>query len=180
LRALVSLDSPEPVNDQIKINWYRCKVDKKVMSELMRSSDLKGLATVVPQLAFFFFTAAMAWLAYVNLHASNWRWALPLLLVALFVHGTFASFLGMGGPVHELCHKTPFRTKRLNEFFLKLYSFLSWSDYIGFRASHVRHHQVTVHSDHDGEVVLPSKFDGESFAACAIGSGVRSGRRKRA
>ncbi len=27
-----------------------------------------------------------------------------------------------------------------------------------FRPSHIRHHQVTVHHDYDGEVVLPGKF----------------------
>jgi len=61
--------------------------------------------------------------------------------------------------VHELSHKTPFKTKALNEFFLKVYSFISWSDWIGYRVSHVKHHQVTVHTDLDGEVVLPQTFD---------------------
>jgi fatty acid desaturase len=151
------------MNEQIKINWYRCKVDKKVMSELMKTSNAAASATVVPQLLLFVFTTAVTYLAYANIHASNWWWSVPLMLAALWLHGTFASFLGMGGPVHELCHKTPFRTKWLNEFVLQVYSFLSWSDYISFRASHVKHHQVTVHTEHDGEVVLPSKFDGESL-----------------
>ena len=30
---------------------------------------------------------------------------------------------------------------------------------MGFRASHVRHHQVTTHHDHDEEVILPQKVD---------------------
>jgi fatty acid desaturase len=151
------------MNEQIKINWYRCKVDKKVMSELMKKSDAKAFATVLPQLGLFLFTGLATYWVFTLVHVSNLWWSLPALLAALWVHGTFVSFLGMGGPVHELCHKTPFRTQWLNEFFLKVYSFFSWSDYIAFRASHVKHHQVTVHSDHDGEVVLPAKFDGESL-----------------
>lgn len=147
------------MNEQIKINWYRCKVDREVMRQLTKTSDLRGLCQVIPQLALFVVTGTLAYMAFLMIHPGNWAWAVPLLLVALFVHGTFSAFLGLGGPVHELCHKTPFRSKRLNEFFLKLYSFISWSDYVGFRPSHVKHHQVTVHDDHDGEVVLPQSLD---------------------
>src|SRR5262249_15057920 len=45
------------------------------------------------------------------------------------------------------------------EFFLRAHSFVSWSDWVWFRPSHVKHHQTTVHSDIDGEVVLPQKLD---------------------
>jgi fatty acid desaturase len=99
----------------------------------------------------------LAYLAYRNINAANWFWSVPLLLLALFLHGTFSPFLGLVA-VHELVHKTPFKTKFWNEFFLKLYSFISWSDYIWFRPSHVKHHQLTVHKDYDGEVVLPQKL----------------------
>jgi len=150
------------MNEQIKINWYRCKIDKKVMSELMKTSDARGFAQVIPQLTLFFTTGILAYLAFLNVHTTNWTWSVPLLLLALFVHGTFGSFMGGAGPLHELSHKTPFRTKAWNEFFLKFYSFFSWSDYVGFRVSHVKHHQVTVHEEYDGEVVLPQKFDWQS------------------
>lgn len=142
------------MNEQIRINWYRSKVDKAVMSELMRKSDARAFAQVIPQLLLFALTGTLAYLAFEHVHASNWPRTLPLLLLALFLHGTFASFFG-GIAGHELCHKTPFRTQSLNDFFLRIYAFLSWFDPVGYRASHVRHHQVTVHTDEDGEVVLP-------------------------
>jgi len=142
------------MNEQIKINWYRTKVDKPVMSALMRKSDARAFAQVLPQLGLYIATGTLAWLAFQNIHSANWFWAVPLLLLALFVHGTFASFFG-GTAVHELSHKTPFKTASLNECFLYLYSFLSWFDPIAYRVSHVKHHQVTVHHDHDGEVELP-------------------------
>jgi fatty acid desaturase len=97
-------------------------------------------------------------MAFLNVHLTNWLWALPMLLLALFLHGTFASFFG-GIACHELCHKTPFRSQGLNEFILKVYAFLSWFDPVGYRISHVKHHQVTVYEDHDGEVVLPQFLD---------------------
>jgi fatty acid desaturase len=147
------------MNEQIKITWYRCKVDKKLMSELMKPSDFRGLCQVIPQIALYFVSGLLAYLAYFNIHRDNWVWAVPVLIVALYIHGMFGGFMGLGGPVHELCHKTPFRTKWLNEFFLRFYSFISWSDYISFRPSHVKHHQVTLHVGHDYEVVLPQKFD---------------------
>jgi len=146
------------MNEQIKINWYRCKVDRAVMSDLMRKSDARAFAQVIPQLLLFAVTATLAYLAFSNVHAGNWPWALPLLLLALFVHGTCSRFFfGIAG--HELCHKTPFRTQAWNEFFLKVFSFIGWFDYVGYRVSHVRHHQVTVHVDEDGEVVLPQGLD---------------------
>jgi len=157
------------MTDQIKINWYRTKVDRAVMSALMRKSDARALAHVIPQLLLFVVTGTLAYLAFLNVHASNWPWALPLLLLALFVHGTHAHFFG-GIACHELCHKTPFATPALNNFFLKVYAFLAWFDPIGYRASHIRHHQVTVHTDHDGEVELPQGLDwhGVKFVLTAL------------
>jgi fatty acid desaturase len=142
------------MTEQIRINWYRSPVDKAVMSGLMRKRDGRALLQVVPQLALFALTGTLAYLAFLHVHRSNWPSALPVLLLALFVHGTLGAFTG-GIACHELIHKTPFRTQALNDFFLKVYAFLSWFDPVGYRVSHVKHHQSTVHADHDGEVVLP-------------------------
>jgi fatty acid desaturase len=146
------------MNEQISINWYRTKVDKQVMSELMRKSDAKAFRQVFAQFGLYAVTGTLAFLAFKNIQASNWLWSVPLLLGALFLHGTFASFFG-GTAVHELSHKTPFKTPFWNEFFLHVYSFLSWADPVGYRVSHVKHHQVTVWHDYDGEVVLPQGLD---------------------
>lgn len=155
--------------DPIKINWYRCRVDKAVMSELMRRSDARAFLQVFAQLGLFAVTATVAYALFRRLDAGNWPWLLPLLLVALFLHGTNGSFFG-GCACHELCHKTPFRTPFWNAFFLRVYAFLSWFDPVGYRASHIRHHQATTHADHDGEVVLPVKLDWQSvqFFAAAL------------
>ena len=140
-----------------KIQWYRCKVDPKVMSELMRCSDLRGFQQALGHLGLWCCTGTLAFLAFRHITAANWLWAVPVFLAAMFVHGTVGAFMG-GTACHELSHKTPFKTKSINEFFLKIFAFLGWWDQVWFRPSHIRHHQVTVHHDYDGEVVLPGKF----------------------
>jgi fatty acid desaturase len=150
------------MNDQIKINWYRCKVDKAVMSELMRKRDARAFLQVIPQLGLFAFTGTIAFLVFRQLNSDNWPTHLPLLLFVLFLHGTNASFLG-GIACHELCHKTPFATQFWNTFFLRIYAFLGWFDPVGYRASHIRHHQVTIHRGHDGEVEQPLGLDMHGF-----------------
>ena len=66
------------MNEQIKINWYRTKVDRKVMSELMKTSDFRGYCQVIPQLLLFLVTGTLAYLAYLNIHLTNWWWSVPL------------------------------------------------------------------------------------------------------
>lgn len=146
------------MNEQIKINWYRCAIDRAVLSELMRRKDARAFAQAVGHLLLYAATGTAAYLAFGAIHRSTWPWAVPLLLLALFAHGTVGSFLG-GVAGHELCHKTPFSNPSWNAFFLRIYSFLGWFDPVGYRASHIRHHQATVYADHDGEVVLPQGLD---------------------
>ncbi|MEO6848310.1 MAG: hypothetical protein ABI443_11650, partial [Chthoniobacterales bacterium] len=75
------------MNEKIKINWYRCKVDKAEMSKLTQTSDFRGLCQVIPQLALFFATCALCWFLFHKMGWSNWHWMLPVLLLALFIHG---------------------------------------------------------------------------------------------
>lgn len=45
-----------------------------------------------------------------------------------------------GLATHELSHGTVFKTKRLNESFLRLYSLVSWVNFHQYRLSHRQHH----------------------------------------
>ena len=131
-----------------RINWYRTPIDKETLKRLTRRSDARAFAQVVPQLALTVATGAFAY----------WAWDhLPLVvaLAAFYLHGTVYAFVGVMGPGHELCHGTPFKTRLWNEFFLWIFSFLSWTNYVHFRASHTQHHLLTVHSGRDLEVVQP-------------------------
>ncbi len=157
MEAIGTAEPAVKFRKEAKIQWYRSKVDPKVMSELMKCNDAKALGQSLGHFGLWLCTGTLAYLAFANIHRENWYWAVPLLLAALFAHGTVGGFLG-GTACHELGHKTPFKTKALNEFFLKIFAFFSWWDQVWFRPSHIRHHQVTVHHDYDGEVVLPQTF----------------------
>jgi fatty acid desaturase len=131
-----------------RFDWYRTRIDRDTLRELTERSDGPGLAQALSHLALFAATSCGAWYAWTHLH---WAW----FALALFVHGTFAQFLGIGAACHELSHGTPFKSKRLALFFYNIFSFISWNNPVWFRVSHFEHHKYTLHAPHDGEVVLP-------------------------
>ncbi|MCY4655757.1 MAG: fatty acid desaturase [Gammaproteobacteria bacterium] len=140
-----------------KINWYRCPIERDVLQKLMRRSNFRAWLQTLTHLGWFFTTAILAYLAFLNISLTNWFWSIPLLIGALFLHGTMGPFMGLIA-IHELQHRTVFKSKALNEFFEVFYAFISWSDFIWYRASHAVHHQATCHADYDGEVLLPIRF----------------------
>ena len=144
-------------DDSLKVNWYRCPIEKAELQKLMRRNDLRGWLQTGCHLGLFFITGFLAYFALVNITLDNWTWSLPLALTTLFIHGTIGPFMGLIA-IHELQHRTVFESRSLNAFFEKIYAFISWSDYIWYQESHRRHHMTTCHKQSDGEVVLPVKF----------------------
>ena len=140
-----------------RIKWYRSPIERETLQALMVRSDLRGWLQTLLHLGWFATTGALAYAAWLTVNADNWVWGVPLLLAALFLHGTMGPFMGLIA-IHELQHRTVFKTRWLNGFFEVLYSFISWSDYLWYRESHVQHHMSTCHRDYDGEVQLPVRF----------------------
>ena len=87
-------------------------------------------------------------------------------LALLLLHGTFWAFLLNG--FHELVHKSVFKTKALNLFFLYLFSFLGWYNPVLFWASHQEHHKYTLHPPDDMEVILPVNLSLAGFLKSAL------------
>ena len=156
-----AINTPAPsdtsFSDDFNITWYRTPLERKVLKQLMQRNDLRGWLQTIGHLGLFFTTAILSYWVYSIISVENWPWMTPLLLLTLFLHGTIGPFMGLIA-VHELQHRTVFKSKALNSFFERLYAFISWSDYIWYQQSHARHHQATCHVDYDGEVVLPVKF----------------------
>ena len=131
-----------------RIRWYRCPIDPDTFRALVEPSDARGLFHAAGHLAIWLGTGAAAFHLFMQEH---W-WGFFL---ALFLHGTVASFFT--APHHELCHTTVFRTKWLNEFFLRIFSFLGWLNFHVYKFSHTYHHRNTLFVEGDREEVMPVK-----------------------
>ena len=113
----------EPLSDVRKalvVRWYRSPLTRERLRELSKRSDRQGWIQAGGHLALF---CATGTLVFVLWQQQMWI----AMIVALFFHGTVASFFSGTAP-HELGHGTVFRTKWLNKVFLYLFSLISWWD----------------------------------------------------
>ena len=145
--------------DQRKINWYRPQIDREVFRSLNQRSDWKGMLQTLGHLGLLTLTGTGAFYAAAHL-------PLPVLLLILFLHGTIWAFLLNG--FHELVHNSVFKTRFLNVFFLRIFSFLGAYNHIRFWASHSEHHKYTLHPPDDYEVVFPVKLTFTNFLKSAV------------
>ena len=127
--------------------WYRPKLTREQLSTLNRKSDIKGAAQTLGFLATLTGTGALFVFS-----CFRHPWAAPF---ALLLHGGCMAFLVNG--FHELVHQSVFRTRWLNDAFVRLFSFLGWYSHVHFWASHTEHHKFTLHPPDDLEVVLPQQ-----------------------
>ncbi len=135
------------VRENLKVQWYRSRLAPARFRELSKRSDRQGWMQAGGHFGLFCLTGAAVYL--------TWAQGLWIaFLLALFAHGTVASFFS-GTAVHELGHGTVFKTKRLNGFFLYLFSLISWWNPFDYAASHTHHHRYTLHPEGDREVLLP-------------------------
>ena len=135
------------VSKTLQIRWYRCPVDKKILRDLMMPSDARGLCMSLGHLSLWLATGGVTFYLF-----SQQMWV--GCLVALFFHGTVGSFFT--APHHELCHRTVFKTKWLNESFLRIFSLLGWNNFEIYQFSHNYHHRFTLHPEGDREEVMPA------------------------
>lgn len=135
------------VRKTLRVDWYRCPMKPGRLRALSRRSDAQGWFQAGGHAALFIITGALVF--------GFWQYEQWLaMLVALFFHGTVASFFTGTAP-HELGHGTVFKTKWLNKFFLYLFSLIGWWDAFDYASSHTYHHRYTLHPEGDRENLLP-------------------------
>ncbi len=144
---------------KLRVKWYRCKVPRETMSQLNQRSDLLGLAQTLGFLAVLCGGAALAIYSW-----ARWPWYVTALLV--FVNGHLWHFTING--FHELIHDSVFKTRWLNRFFLRVFSFLGWHNHHWFWASHTEHHKYTLHPPDDLEVIVPQNHSIKSLLTTGI------------
>ncbi|MCY4072384.1 MAG: fatty acid desaturase [Chloroflexi bacterium] len=135
------------VRQNLKVKWYRTKIDPQKMKELSQRSDVQGWFQAGGHVGLYLMTGAITFYFW-----SHQLW-IPM-LIALWFHGAVASFF-VGVAAHELSHGSVFKTKRLNKIFLYLTSPLAWWDPFDYALSHTYHHRYTLHPEGDREVLLP-------------------------
>lgn len=134
------------VEKTMRISWYRCPISTEDFKRVMTKSDYQGLLHALGYLGLLVLSGSVAFGCYSYGFYRGF-------LVALFAHGTMASFLS--APHHEMCHRTVFQTKWVNEFFLRVFAFIGWNNFRIYRFSHHFHHQYTLHLEGDREEVMP-------------------------
>ena len=134
------------IRKELRIKWYRCPIDPTVLRELSKPSDLQGFKMALGHLGLWLLTGLLSFY-----FAIEQLWLGFLLMI--FLHGTVGTFFS--APHHELCHGTVFKTKRLNEIFLRIFSTLGLQNFHIYKMSHSYHHRFTLHRIADKEVVLP-------------------------
>ncbi len=117
------------------------------MKELSKRSDAQGWFQAGGHFGLFILTGVLSFYFW-----SQQIWL--AMLIALFCHGTVASFF-VGVAPHELGHGSVFENKWLNKIFLYLFSLLSWWDPFDYASSHTYHHRYTLHPEGDRENLLP-------------------------
>ena len=127
--------------------WFKPKIDKKTLKTLSKRSDFEGWKHII-----IFFTA-LSGLGLLSVYFWNTWFFIIFYLAYCTVWG------GADAIWHECGHRTAFKTRKINDFFYNIASFMNNFEPVRWRWSHSLHHSYTASLDpHDYEV------DGSIFA----------------
>jgi fatty acid desaturase len=145
--------------ESIDVDWKRPPIDREILREYTRRSDLRGLWHCLGVLAIL---GASGTLAYYLFATQRW----VLMALALYVHGGLFAF---NPQTHEFSHGTVFKTKSLNSFFKRVFGFVHWtSNSALYKMSHNYHHVYTLHRRSEGEEVHPRAQTTETVLRGAV------------
>jgi len=117
---------------EVNLNkYYRCKIDKEVLQELSKKSDLKGLIHIS---IFFLLLIITGCLSFYN-------WGTWWGIFWILIYGNIYCF--SNALWHETGHRTAFKSKFLNEFFYYISCYMACFEPIRWRYTHFIHHGNT-------------------------------------
>ena len=134
--------------DETMPNWYRPKIDIKLLKKLSKRSNGPAWINTILYFGVLLLSGSVAYLSW-----GTW-WAIP----AFFVYGTIFAF--NASRWHEYGHRSVFKTRGLNDFFYEISSFLACMESVQWRWSHTHHHSRTIHVgiDYEGNADRPPKL----------------------
>ena len=114
-------------------NWYKPIVDKKILKELSKRSDLKASIHII-----IFFTALFI-LGYICFLTWGTWWS----ILSLFIYGNvfYSKSISIQ---HETNHETFFKSRLLNKFFYNITSLMGGFEQVRWKWSHYHHHSYTI------------------------------------
>ena len=128
-------------------SWYKPNIDKKEFKKLCKKSDWQGFKHMIIYFSFLGFFGYLAFATW-----GTW-WSLLFFII-------YGNIWGCSDAIwHETGHRTAFKTRKLNDFFYTIASYMNNFEPVRWRWSHSLHHSYTASVDpHDYEV------DGSIFA----------------
>ena len=130
------------------VQWHKCSVDKNILKEFSKRSNWQGIKHIFLYFLILLFSAYMAFIT-----LGTW-WTIFWFLI----YGNIYTF---SNPIwHECGHKLAFKSRRLNEIFYHITSFMYNYEPIRWRWSHHHHHTYTLHTnnhyDHEIQITKPT------------------------
>ena len=132
------------IQDENMVNkWFKPKIDRELLLELKKRKDLPGWINTISYFSLLIISGYIAFLSW------NTWWAIP----CFFVYGTVYSF--SNARWHEYGHRAVFKSRKLNDFFYEISSFIAFFEPNSWRWSHTHHHSRTIHLSVDYEIQVP-------------------------
>lgn len=141
----------------LNTQWFRCKIDRKLLKSLSERSD------TIPLIWFGAYLVLVAGLgAGVVL-----TWGQPQCIAFIVLQGL--AWGAAASAVHETCHGTPFKTRWLNEAALWIFGWMVQMEPIAVRYGHAGHHSYTHFEEGDTELSEPNPVTWRNFFNVGLG-----------
>ena len=129
--------------NSVSNEWFKPNIERKTLKNLSKRNDYEGWKHII------IYTLTISSLGVLSVYCwQSWLFIPVYLAYCMFWGGADAIW-------HECGHRTAFKTRKLNDFFYYISSFMNNFEPVRWRWSHSLHHSYTASIDpHDYEVEL--------------------------